>query len=114
MSAPSIPCARATRSPCSRRSPAAERGGHAMIRVQREDFDIGAEPEALSAGNTQIGGVACFVGLVREVGRNAQSSLTLEPYPGITDNNQAQTEAEARAGRPARARIDTSRLGRRE
>ena len=33
-----------------------------MIRVQREDFDIGAELEAMSAGNGKIGGVASFVG----------------------------------------------------
>jgi molybdopterin synthase catalytic subunit len=32
-----------------------------MIRVQREDFDIGAEIAKLTAANRQIGGVASFV-----------------------------------------------------
>ena len=31
------------------------------VRVQTEDFDIGAELEKLSAGNHQIGGVADLV-----------------------------------------------------
>ena len=39
-----------------------------MIRVQREDFDIGQELERLSAGDHAIGGVASFVGLVRDMG----------------------------------------------
>ncbi len=37
-----------------------------MIRVQRDDFDIGAELDRLAAGKTGIGGVACFVGVVRD------------------------------------------------
>ncbi len=35
-----------------------------MIRVQREDFDLGAEMAALTAGNHSVGGLAVFVGLV--------------------------------------------------
>ncbi|CAN0593627.1 unnamed protein product, partial [Laminaria digitata] len=34
-----------------------------MIRVQTEDFDIGAEIGRMTAGNTEIGGLASFVGL---------------------------------------------------
>ena len=37
-----------------------------MIRVQREDFDVGAEIEGLSRGEHGIGGVCAFVGLVRK------------------------------------------------
>ncbi len=36
-----------------------------MIRVQQEDFDVGAELAGLSDGNHDVGGVASFVGLVR-------------------------------------------------
>ena len=36
-----------------------------MIRVQHEDFDIGAEIEALTGGNNEIGAVASFVGITR-------------------------------------------------
>ena len=54
-----------------------------MIRVQREDFDVGAELERLTAANTRIGGVASFIGLVRDMGGNDPvSALTLEHYPG--------------------------------
>jgi molybdopterin synthase catalytic subunit len=50
-----------------------------MIRVQREDFDIGAELDRLCAGNHAIGGIASFVGLVRDLGGAAGvSALTLE------------------------------------
>ncbi len=38
-----------------------------MIRVQREDFDPGAELAALTAGNAGVGGVVSFVGLVRDM-----------------------------------------------
>ena len=31
-----------------------------MIRVQREDFDVGAALEALPAGNHTVGGLAVF------------------------------------------------------
>ena len=50
-----------------------------MIRVQREDFDVGAELEHLAAGNPRIGGVASFIGLVRDMGGDDRvSALTLE------------------------------------
>ncbi len=39
-----------------------------MIRVQREDFDVGVELDRLAAGNHRIGGVASFIGLVRDMG----------------------------------------------
>ena len=39
-----------------------------MIKVQREDFDVGLELEKLSKGNPRIGGVASFIGLVRDMG----------------------------------------------
>ncbi len=36
-----------------------------MIKVQREDFDVGAELERLAAGNPGVGGIATFLGVVR-------------------------------------------------
>ncbi len=36
-----------------------------MIRVQREDFDVGREIESLTRGKTSIGGVVSFIGTVR-------------------------------------------------
>ena len=54
-------------------------------RVQREDFDVGAELARLRAGNGSVGAVASFVGTVRDLGHGpALSSLTLEHYPAMT------------------------------
>jgi len=44
------------------------------ILVQREDFDCGAEIEAIARGNPKIGGVAAFVGLVRDATRARPSA----------------------------------------
>ena len=67
-----------------------------MIRVQHEDFDVGAEIEGLTAGNHRIGGVASFIGLVRDIGGGDRvSALTLEHYPGMTERKLAEIEAEA-------------------
>ena len=49
------------------------------VAVQREDFDLGAEMRAISR-SSKVGAVASFVGLVRDV------RMTLEHYPGMTEN----------------------------
>ena len=68
-----------------------------MIRVQREDFDIGAELEALTAGNHRIGGIATFVGTVRDIADGRPiSTMTLEHYPGMTEKQLGAIEQEAR------------------
>ena len=68
-----------------------------MIKVQREDFDLGAELSALGRGNLRVGGVASFVGLVRDIaGDQAVGAMTLEHYPGMTEKMLAKIEAEAR------------------
>ena len=68
-----------------------------MIRVQREDFDVGAEMRAMTAGRHEIGGVAMFVGLVRDMaGGSPVGAMTLEHYPGMTERKLAEIEAEAR------------------
>lgn len=71
-----------------------------MIRVQREDFDVGAEMACLSSARPDIGGVASFVGLVRggdsDKDGDRVSSMTLEHYPGMTEKALAEVEGEAR------------------
>ena len=42
------------------------------VRVQAADFDIGAELSRLTDGNRRIGGLAVFVGLVREARQKLQ------------------------------------------
>jgi molybdopterin synthase catalytic subunit len=65
----------------------------ATIRVQSETFDIGREFAALTAGRTDIGGVGCFIGTVRDTAGVA--SMTLEHYPGMTERAMAEIAAEA-------------------
>jgi molybdopterin synthase catalytic subunit len=84
-----------------------------MIRVQREDFDIGQELERLSAGDHAIGGVASFVGLVRDMaGGDAVGAMTLEHYPGMTEKKLAEIEAEAVRRWPLAASLIVHRYGR--
>ena len=68
----------------------------ARIRVQTEEFDIGAEIAALTAGRTAIGGIGCFVGTVRDDGRDRPlAALCLEHYPAMTERAIARIVAEA-------------------
>jgi molybdopterin synthase catalytic subunit len=89
-----------------------------MIRVQREDFDIGRELDALTAGRTDIGGLASFVGLVRDFvnpGAGADTAaihgMTLEHYPGMTEKMLAEIEAEANRRWPLQASLIIHRYG---
>ncbi|OFZ70961.1 MAG: molybdenum cofactor biosynthesis protein MoaE [Betaproteobacteria bacterium RBG_16_58_11] len=55
------------------------------VRVQEADFDLSTEIKAFRAGRPEIGAVAAFVGLVRDVNvGSAVSGLTLEHYPAMT------------------------------
>jgi len=56
------------------------------VRIQHEDFDLGAEVAQLRAGDGGVGAVAAFVGTVRDRsdGR-AVASMELEHYPGMTE-----------------------------
>jgi molybdopterin synthase catalytic subunit len=60
------------------------------LSVQAEDFDISTEVIDISM-NTRTGAVASFVGLVRDV------PMTLEHYPGMTENAIKKIVEEARA-----------------
>ena len=68
------------------------------VRVQAEAFDPGTEMAALLAGRTDVGGMGCFVGLVRDgAGGQPICSMTLEHYPGMTERALAAIAAEAEA-----------------
>jgi molybdopterin synthase catalytic subunit len=75
----------------------------ARIRIQTEDFDVGAEMAALTAGRTDIGGIGCFIGTVRDRpgpsdgAAPAVTALTLEHYPAMTERAVARIAAEAEA-----------------
>jgi molybdopterin synthase catalytic subunit len=56
------------------------------VRVQHEDFDVGAEIAALRAANPGVGAVASFVGVARDENDGDRvTSMTLEHYPGMTE-----------------------------
>ena len=86
-----------------------------MIRVQVEDFDVGAELARLTAGRTDVGGVASFIGLVRDMAGDATvGAMTLEHYPGMTEKKLAEIEAEAHRRWPLQASLIIHRYGRLE
>jgi molybdopterin synthase catalytic subunit len=66
------------------------------IRIQKQDFDAGREINMLCAGNSNVGGVCSFIGLVREdqLG-GAVKAMTLEHYSGMTEKQLAKIEIEA-------------------
>ena len=58
------------------------------VRIQTEDFDVGAETAAIRKANPAIGAVASFVGVVRDVNEgDTVSEMTLEHYPGMTEKS---------------------------
>jgi molybdopterin synthase catalytic subunit len=68
------------------------------VRVQREDFDAGAEIARLRAGNPKVGAVASFIGVARDVNDgDAVMAMTLEHYPGMTERALEDICAQARA-----------------
>jgi molybdopterin synthase catalytic subunit len=67
-----------------------------VIRVQEALFDPGAEVAAMGAGRRDIGGIASFIGLVRDhASSTAVTALTLEHYPGMTEKRLLEIAQEA-------------------
>lgn len=84
-----------------------------MIRVQEQSFDVGAEYAAIKKDRTDIGGIAMFVGTVRDVNvEQGVSAMTLEHYPGMTEKALAEIEAEALRRWPLDKTLVIHRYGR--
>jgi len=67
------------------------------VRVQQDDFDVGAEIARLRGNNPKIGAVASFIGIVRDLNEGATvGSITLEHYPGMTEKALAAIAEQAR------------------
>ena len=67
------------------------------VRVQTEDFDIGAEIMALRQGRPEVGAVASFVGVVRDLNQGDRvNTMALEHYPGMTEKALDAIVAEAK------------------
>jgi molybdopterin synthase catalytic subunit len=85
----------------------------ATIRLQREDFDAGAEAAALTRGRTDIGAVVTFTGICRDhEGGRSVSAMTLEHYPGMADEEIARHVAEAEKRWPLQGVTVIHRFGR--
>ena len=68
-----------------------------MIKIQLGDFDIGSAISGMTDGKNNIGGLACFVGLVRDIASDRKiKSMTLEHYPGMTEKQLEEIVSEAR------------------
>ena len=69
---------------------------HMGVRVQTEDFDVGAEITAMRLSSANIGAVVSFVGQVRDLndGDNVDS-MFLEHYPGMTEKALVEIIAQA-------------------
>ncbi len=66
------------------------------VRLQREDFDVGAEIARLSQGRTDVGAVASFTGICRGTDRaDGIVAMTLEHYPGMAEAEIERHVAEA-------------------
>ena len=63
----------------------------ARVRIQTEDFDVGAELARLRAGDPRVGAVCSFIGTVRDTRAISGAeddeirSMALEHYPGMTE-----------------------------
>jgi molybdopterin synthase catalytic subunit len=85
------------------------------VRVQREDFDIGAEVAAMTRGRTDVGAVVTFSGLCRGItGSETIGALTLETYEAMAVAELSRIEAEARGRWPLQDVLVVHRHGRME
>ena len=80
------------------------------IRVQREDFDVGAEIAAVTTGRADVGAVVTFTGRVRG-DEGGVAAMTLEHYPGMTEAELSRIEAEAQSRWPLQASLIVHRVG---
>ncbi len=86
-----------------------------IIRVQREDFDVGACLDELTRTRRDIGGVTSFVGLVRDIhGDRRIGALTLEHFPGMTERELGRIADQAHERWPLAATLIVHRYGRME
>ncbi|MBS1184947.1 MAG: molybdenum cofactor biosynthesis protein [Proteobacteria bacterium] len=68
------------------------------IVVRSEAFDLGAEVDAMRQGRTDIGAIASFVGLARDMNEGSGvAAMTLEHYPGMTEKALGRLVEEAKS-----------------
>ena len=57
-----------------------------IIRIQTEDFDVAELNREMLAGRSDVGAIASFIGLVRDLAGDPLQQMTLEHYPGMTES----------------------------
>jgi len=82
------------------------------VRVQTDDFDVGAEINSLRRTKPNIGAVVSFVGQVRDLndGDNV-AAMTLEHYPGMTEKSLAGIVEQAQGRWPIANVLVIHRVG---
>ncbi len=80
------------------------------IRIQREDFDAGAEIAAIQSVAGDVGAIASFIGIVRA--DDKMRAMTLDHYPGFAEREIAAHVAEARTRWPLLGVRVVHRVGR--
>jgi molybdopterin synthase catalytic subunit len=85
----------------------------ATVRLQSEDFDVGAEVAKLTGGRRDIGAVATFTGICRdnEAGHGV-AAMTLEHYPGMAEEEITRHVEEAQRRWPLLGATVIHRFGR--
>ena len=85
------------------------------VRLQAEDFDLGAETARLLAGRQDVGAVVTFTGVCRKSsGGREIRTMTLEHYPAMAQAELERIEAQARARWPLDDVLVLHRYGRLE
>ncbi|MDR3372271.1 MAG: molybdenum cofactor biosynthesis protein MoaE, partial [Ancalomicrobiaceae bacterium] len=83
------------------------------VRLQTQDFDIGAEIDRLVAGRSDVGAVVTFTGLVRDTAKGEKIlDMTLEHYPGMCEAELERIEAEAHTRFSLQGALIVHRYGR--
>ena len=82
------------------------------VRIQEADFDLSIEVARLRALAPQVGAVVTFVGTVRDVNDGVPiSAMTLEHYPGMTEQSIEAIVTRAKARWPINDALVIHRIG---
>ncbi len=66
------------------------------VSVQKQDFDVSGELALLRQQSSEVGAIANFVGVVRDINDEQKvATLELEHYPGMTEKSISEIMAQA-------------------
>jgi len=85
------------------------------VRIQHDDFDIAVETRGLGERGPDgfPGAIVTFTGLVRDMAKRREiTAMTLEHYPGMTENELTRIHDEAISRWPLSGAVIIHRVGR--